>query len=58
MDSIDEAAAASLNDPRIEVLSVELIHEIYDEFAIYLSTEEDEESDDYRLVQFGVGGPA
>lgn len=56
MDFTDEVPSASLDESRNEV-SVELIHEIYDEFAIYLSYD-DEESDDYYLVQFGVGGPA
>lgn len=56
MDFIDEVDPTSLDDQKNE-MSVELIHEIYDEFSAYLSCE-DEESDDYRLVQFGVGGPA
>jgi len=55
MDFIDEVTSASLGEPRKEV-SAEILNELYDEFAIELSFEEDE-SFAYRLVQFGVGGP-
>ncbi len=55
MDFINEAIPTSLDEPRKEVFA-EVLSEIYNEFAIDVSYDDDE-SHAYLLVQFGVGGP-
>ena len=54
MDFIDEVSPTSL-DGQNENLSIEIYQNLIDNSSIYF---EDEESDDYYLFQFGVGGPA
>lgn len=56
MDFINEAFRTSRNELKNEV-SVKNLDEIYNEFAIHLSYDEDDSHADL-LVQFGVGGPA
>lgn len=59
MDFINEVDPASL-DGQNEKLSVEkslLVENLIDFESAYVVVD-DEESDDYYLFQFGVGGPA
>jgi hypothetical protein len=56
MDFINEVTPASIDEPKEEVLT-EVLHTLYDEFAIHLLCD-NEDSHAYLLVQFGVGGPA
>lgn len=59
MDFINEVDPASL-DGQTEKLSVEkslLVENLIDFESAYIAVN-DEESDDYYLFQFGVGGPA
>jgi len=59
MDFINEVDPTSL-DGQTEKLSVEKSNTIEDmvDFESINFNEYDEESDDYYLFQFGVGGPA
>jgi hypothetical protein len=59
MDFINEVDPTSL-DGQTEKLSVEksFLEEDMIDFESYIFGEDDEESDDYYLFQFGVGGPA